>query len=74
MSREVLIFIQAFLPETSLTAEVRRSILRHCADTLGLSNVKVNLTIRSALGRSGTPPNKFLKKNPHGLRNLRGEK
>lgn len=73
-SREVIIFIQAYLPENLLTSEVRRSLLRHCIDTLHLSNARINLTTRLALDQSKSSPRKYMRKNPTGLRNLRSTK
>jgi hypothetical protein len=73
-NREVLIVIQAFLPETTLTSEVRRAFIRFANDELKLSLPRVVVTTRLAIDKSKYSPTKYTKKNPHGLRNLRSEK
>lgn len=74
MDREIIVFIQAVIPETTLTSEIRRSLLRHCVDSLNLSHVKVTLTTRLAMGKFKSSPRKYVEKRPHGMRNLRSIK
>ena len=73
-SREIIIFTQAYLPEGTLTSEVRSRLIRFCADELKLLNTKVNVTTRIAVEQSKCSPRKYTKPSPHGLRNLRSVK